>query len=61
MLVLLRVVLLASAPALFWLWLYYRRDRWEKEPKALVLKLFGLGALVAIPAYLLEGALPGSP
>jgi RsiW-degrading membrane proteinase PrsW (M82 family) len=59
MLVLLRVVLLASVPALFWLWLYYRRDRWEKEPKLLVLKLFGLGAVAALPVYFLEMFLPG--
>ena len=42
----LRIVLLASAPALFWLWLFYRRDRWEPEPKLKVLKIFALGALV---------------
>ena len=59
--VLLRCFLLASAPALFWLWLYYRRDRWEPEPKLLVLKLFFYGALVAAPVYFLEGWLPGPP
>ncbi len=56
---LLRILFLAAAPALFWLWIYYRRDRWEKEPKALVLRLFGLGAVAALPCYLIEGLLPG--
>ena len=44
-------ILVASAPALFWLWLFYRRDRWEPEPKAKVLKLFALGMAAAAPAY----------
>lgn len=56
---LLHWVLVASAPALFWLWLFYRRDRWEPEPKLRVLKLFALGAVAAAPAYWLEGWLPG--
>lgn len=51
--------LLASAPAIFWLWLFYRRDRWEPEPKAKVLKLFALGMGVAAPVFVLERWLPG--
>lgn len=54
----LRILLLASAPALFWLWRFYRRDR-DPEPKAQVLKVYLLGAVVAAPAYYLEGWLPG--
>ena len=50
---------MASAPAFFWLWLFYRRDRWEPEPKAKVLQLFALGMVVAAPAYYLERWLPG--
>jgi RsiW-degrading membrane proteinase PrsW (M82 family) len=52
-------ILVASAPALFWLWLFYRRDRWEPEPKAKVLQVFALGMAVAAPAYFLERWLPG--
>jgi RsiW-degrading membrane proteinase PrsW (M82 family) len=48
---------LALGPALFWLWLFYRRDRWEPEPKLLVLGLFLLGALIAGPVYIIEGRL----
>jgi RsiW-degrading membrane proteinase PrsW (M82 family) len=56
---LLRYVLLATAPAIFWLWFYYRSDRWDPEPKVLVFKLFLCGALVAAPAWFLQGILPG--
>ncbi|MHC4135459.1 MAG: PrsW family intramembrane metalloprotease [Planctomycetota bacterium] len=52
-------ILVASAPAFFWLWLFYRRDRWEPEPKAKVLQLFALGMAVAAPVYFLERWLPG--
>ncbi|MHC4971678.1 MAG: PrsW family intramembrane metalloprotease [Planctomycetota bacterium] len=52
-------ILVASAPAFFWLWLFYRRDRWEPEPKAKVLKVFALGMGVAAPAFFLERWLPG--
>ena len=54
-----QVVLLAFAPALFWMWFFYRRDRWEPEPKRLVLKLFLLGALSAAPVYWIQTHLPG--
>ncbi len=54
-----RIILFAAAPSLFWLWLFYRRDRWEPEPKALVLKVFVAGALSALPAWLLQTFLPG--
>ncbi|MEE8107488.1 MAG: PrsW family glutamic-type intramembrane protease [Planctomycetota bacterium] len=54
----LRILLGASAPALFWLWLFWKRDRWQREPKLVVLKLYVLGALVAAPAYFLEMAIP---
>ncbi len=53
-----RAILLASAPTLLFLYLFWRRDA-RREPKALVLKLFALGALAAAPAYFLERWLPG--
>lgn len=38
--------LLASfIPAVLWLWFFYRRDRYEREPKALIGKLFLWGLL----------------
>lgn len=39
--------LLALAPALVWLWLSYRQDRVEPEPRSMVIGVFLLGALVA--------------
>jgi RsiW-degrading membrane proteinase PrsW (M82 family) len=51
-------VLLASAPGLFWLWLFWRRDRWEREPLSVVVRLFLAGAAMAVPAYFAEGWLP---
>jgi RsiW-degrading membrane proteinase PrsW (M82 family) len=54
-----RIILLAAAPSLFWLWIFYRRDRWEPEPKALVFKVFLAGALTSVPAWLLQVFLPG--
>lgn len=53
-----RAILLASAPGLLFLWLFWKRDL-DREPKLLVLKLFGMGAVAAAPAYFLEGWLPG--
>lgn len=52
-------VALAVVPGVFWLWVFYRRDKWEPEPKLKVIKLFLLGALAAAPAYYLQGWLPG--
>ena len=48
-------------PALLWLWVFWRKDRWEREPKTLVLRTFLLGAVSAGPIYLLEGHLPLPP
>lgn len=53
-----RAILLASAPGLLFLWLFWKRDL-DREPKLQVLKLFALGAIFAAPAYFLEGWLPG--
>ena len=49
------VVAAGLGPALFWLWFIWRRDRYEREPKLLLAVTFALGAVVAIPAGLLEG------
>lgn len=39
-------------PALGWLWFFYTRDRYDREPKRLIAKLFLIGA---IPVGLLAG------
>jgi Predicted membrane protein len=48
----------AAAPAVFWLWYFYRRDRYEPEPKLLILRTFILGMLVTLPVAFIEGLLP---
>lgn len=54
-------VLLAFAPALFWMWWYYRQDLYEKEPKRLLALVFLLAmpfsVLAGLIEYLLDGGL----
>jgi RsiW-degrading membrane proteinase PrsW (M82 family) len=38
-------VVAAFIPALLWLWFFYRRDRYEREPKSLISRLFLWGLL----------------
>ena len=45
---------LGFSPGIFWLWYFYRKDRWEPEPKRYVLRTFLLGAVMAVPASLAE-------
>ena len=52
------LLILAIAPGLFWLWYFWHRDRLEPEPRRLVAKVFFIGALVVIPAGLLEALVP---
>jgi protease PrsW len=47
------IVGLAFAPALFWFWFFARRDR-NPEPAGLLLRTFLWGALMVIPAGLLQ-------
>lgn len=48
------IAVLAFAPGVFWLWYFYRKDKIEPEPKLLVLKMFGLGMLIALPVVVAE-------
>lgn len=48
------LLLLALAPCLFLLWYFYHRDKYEPEPKKKIIKIFLLGAVMVIPAGLLE-------
>ncbi|MEI6502368.1 MAG: PrsW family glutamic-type intramembrane protease, partial [Armatimonadota bacterium] len=52
------LLICAIAPGLFWLWYFWHRDRLEPEPRRLVAKVFCIGALVVIPAGLLETLVP---
>jgi protease PrsW len=51
------LLLLAIAPAAFWLWYFYRRDRYEPEPLSWVLLVYILGIAVTIPVALIEGVM----
>jgi len=49
------LLVLAVAPGVFWLWYFYRWDKFEPEPKVLVALMFVLGVLVTIPVALVQG------
>ena len=44
-------VVIPMIPGVIWLWIFYRTDQYEPEPKRLVLATFGLGVLAILPAY----------
>jgi protease PrsW len=55
------ILLLAVAPCAFWLWLIYKRDKYQPEPKSHIIRTFFLGAAIAIPVAVIESILyPGS-
>lgn len=53
-------VLLAFAPALFWMWWYYRQDLYEKEPKRLLALVFLLAMPFSVLAGLIEYVIDGN-
>ncbi|MGB3478003.1 MAG: PrsW family glutamic-type intramembrane protease [bacterium] len=48
------LLLIALAPCLFMMWYFYHRDKYEPEPKKKILKIFVLGAVMVIPAAIVE-------
>ena len=48
------LLLIALAPCLFMMWYFYHRDKYEPEPKKKILKIFLLGAVMVIPAAIVE-------
>jgi RsiW-degrading membrane proteinase PrsW (M82 family) len=54
------LLLIALAPCFFLLWYFYHRDKYEPEPKKKILIIFLLGALIIIPAIILEDILIGA-
>ncbi len=48
------ILVLGLAPGLFWLWYFYRRDAWEREPRSLMAKTFLYGAVVTVVAVVIE-------
>ncbi|HNB03666.1 MAG TPA: PrsW family glutamic-type intramembrane protease [Methanoregulaceae archaeon] len=49
--------LLAVAPAAFWLWYFYNKDRYEPEPLSWILLVYIFGIVVTIPVAFIEGSL----
>jgi RsiW-degrading membrane proteinase PrsW (M82 family) len=48
------LLLIALAPCIFLLWYFYHRDKYEPEPKKMIIKIFLLGAVMVIPAGIIE-------
>lgn len=48
------LLILAIAPGFFILWYVYNKDKYEREPKGLILATFFIGVGVAVPAGLIE-------
>jgi RsiW-degrading membrane proteinase PrsW (M82 family) len=48
------LLFVAVAPGLFLLWYFYHRDKYEREPKKLLFKIFFFGCLTVIPAIIFE-------
>ena len=48
------LLFIAVAPGLFLLWYFYHRDKYEREPKKLLFKIFFFGSLTVIPAIIFE-------
>jgi RsiW-degrading membrane proteinase PrsW (M82 family) len=47
----LAVLIVPMIPGVIWLWIFYRTDWYEPEPKRLVLATYGLGVLAILPAF----------
>jgi RsiW-degrading membrane proteinase PrsW (M82 family) len=45
---------LAFGPAVYWLWYFYNKDKYEPEPLSKIVWLYFLGMVVVIPAALIE-------
>lgn len=53
------LLLIALAPGLFLVWYFYHRDKYEPEPKKKIVKIFLIGALMVLPAAVIEFLLSG--
>ncbi|KYK32609.1 MAG: hypothetical protein AYK19_15320 [Theionarchaea archaeon DG-70-1] len=47
-------LVLAMAPGMFWLWFFWRKDKYEKEPARYLMITFFLGVVMVFPALILE-------
>ena len=51
------ITALAFTPGLFWLWIAYRWDKFQPEPRWLVIRTFLLGMAAVIPVAIIETVL----
>ncbi|KPK73582.1 hypothetical protein AMJ87_01200, partial [candidate division WOR_3 bacterium SM23_60] len=54
MIVIIILLLIALSPCLFFLWYFYHRDKYDPEPKKKILTIYLAGAIMVIPAAVLE-------
>ncbi len=54
MVALVLTLIIAFTPGLFWLWLIYTRDKYQPEPRGLVIRTFLFGIGIAIPVAIVE-------
>lgn len=54
------IITLGFAPGIFWLWFFYKKDKYEPEPRQLIMKMFFWGMVSVIPAIFLEMPFRGS-
>ena len=47
----LAALIVPMIPGVIWLWVFYRTDWYEPEPKRLIVATFGLGVLAILPAF----------
>lgn len=48
------LLLIALAPGLFLLWYFSHRDKYEPEPRRYLIKIYLLGAVMVVPALIIE-------
>ena len=53
------LLILGFAPAVFWLWYFYVKDRYAPEPRSWILRIFVLGMLSTIPIAIIEALIGG--
>jgi len=50
----LSLLAIAFAPGLLWVWFFYKKDKYEPEPKKIIIVTFILGIIATIPAGILN-------
>ncbi len=48
------LLLIALSPGVFLVWYFQHRDKYQPEPKKLIIRVYLLGALMVIPAFIVE-------